>query len=88
MYTVVYFSPERGKGVDATQEMLALGVSNIAGAFIGSIPTSGSFTRSAINNTSGVKTPFGGFFTGRLSYICRHPSVSFPLFHILDKYTY
>ena len=54
--------------MDATQEMIALGLSNVAGAFVSSIPISGSFTRSAINNTSGVKTPFGGFFTGEACF--------------------
>lgn len=59
---------EKGKGVDATQEMIVLGISNVAGSFLGSMPISGSFTRSAINNSSGVKTPFGGFFTGKSNH--------------------
>lgn len=58
--------------------MIALGLSNVAGAFVGSIPISGSFTRSAINNTSGVKTPFGGFFTGKyFPRVSSHFSTSF-----------
>lgn len=28
------------------------------------MPTTGSFTRTAVNNASGVKTPFGGILTG------------------------
>ncbi|XP_017304477.1 sodium-independent sulfate anion transporter-like, partial [Diaphorina citri] len=46
--------------------MIALGLCNIAGSFVQSIPTAGSFTRTAVNHASGVKTPFGGFFTGTL----------------------
>ncbi|KAI5728042.1 hypothetical protein M8J77_010767 [Diaphorina citri] len=56
----------KGKSLDATQEMIALGLCNIAGSFVQSIPTAGSFTRTAVNHASGVKTPFGGFFTGTL----------------------
>lgn len=54
----------KGKVVDVTQEMMALGLCNIASAFFTSIPITGSFTRSAVNHASGVKTTFGGVFTG------------------------
>uniref|UniRef100_A0A8D8U5A1 Sodium-independent sulfate anion transporter n=1 Tax=Cacopsylla melanoneura TaxID=428564 RepID=A0A8D8U5A1_9HEMI len=56
----------KGKTLDATQEMIALGLCNIAGSFVQSMPTAGSFTRTAVNHASGVMTPFGGFFTGTL----------------------
>ncbi|KAL9900587.1 sodium-independent sulfate anion transporter-like isoform 1-T1 [Glossina fuscipes fuscipes] len=56
----------KGRLVDATQEMIALGVSNIMGGFVSSMPITGSFTRTAINNSSGVKTPLGGAVTGTL----------------------
>lgn len=52
--------------VDATQEMVAIGLCNIAGSFVSSMPVTGSFTRTAINNASGVQTPAGGIFTGLL----------------------
>uniref|UniRef100_A0A182VPV5 STAS domain-containing protein n=1 Tax=Anopheles minimus TaxID=112268 RepID=A0A182VPV5_9DIPT len=54
----------KGKAIDATQEMIALGISNIAGSFVSSMPVTGSFTRSAVNNNSGVRTPLGGIMTG------------------------
>ena len=38
------------------QELIALGAANIAGAFFKSYPTTGSFTRTAINDLSGAKT--------------------------------
>ena len=38
------------------QELIALGTANIIGAFFKSYPTTGSFTRSAINDLSGAKT--------------------------------
>lgn len=52
--------------MDASQEMIALGVSNILSSFFSSMPITGSFTRTAINNASGVKTPLGGAVTGAL----------------------
>ncbi|XP_052890352.1 sodium-independent sulfate anion transporter-like [Anopheles moucheti] len=54
----------KGKPIDATQEMIALGISNIAGSFVSSMPVTGSFTRSAVNNNSGVRTQLGGITTG------------------------
>lgn len=54
----------QGKVLDATQEMIALGMCNIISGFFSSIPVTGSFTRTALNNASGVKSQFGGIFTG------------------------
>lgn len=54
----------QGKTVDATQEMLALGLCNIASSFVKSMPVSGALSRGAVNNASGVKTSFGGIYTG------------------------
>lgn len=52
--------------LDATQEMIALGVSNILGSCVGAFPATGSFSRSAVNHNSGVRTPLGGVVTGTL----------------------
>lgn len=49
-----------GATVDATQEMIALGLCNIIGSFGQSMPITGSFTRTALNHVSGVQTPAGG----------------------------
>uniref|UniRef100_T1IX46 SLC26A/SulP transporter domain-containing protein n=1 Tax=Strigamia maritima TaxID=126957 RepID=T1IX46_STRMM len=56
----------QGKTLDATQELLALGLSNILGSFVSSFPSTGSFSRTALNASSGVKSPLGGLFTGAL----------------------
>ncbi|XP_015188837.1 PREDICTED: sodium-independent sulfate anion transporter-like [Polistes dominula] len=56
----------KGRSLDATQEMFALGICNILGSFVSSMPVTGSFTRTAVNHASGVRTPFGGLFTGCL----------------------
>ncbi|XP_044758509.1 sodium-independent sulfate anion transporter-like isoform X2 [Coccinella septempunctata] len=55
-----------GKTLDATQEMFAVGACNIMGSFVRSMPVTGSFTRTAVNNASGVITTFGGVITGIL----------------------
>uniref|UniRef100_A0A182PSR8 STAS domain-containing protein n=1 Tax=Anopheles epiroticus TaxID=199890 RepID=A0A182PSR8_9DIPT len=46
----------KGKIIDATQEMIALGMSNLVVSFCSPLPVAGSFTRSALNNSSGVRT--------------------------------
>jgi solute carrier family 26 (sodium-independent sulfate anion transporter), member 11 len=48
--------------------MIALGLSNILGSMFQSFPNTGSFTRTAVNNASGVRTPIGGFYTGIFSF--------------------
>ena len=48
----------------ASQEMIALGFCQFVGSFTGSMAITASFGRSAVNSTSGVRTPFGGVFTG------------------------
>ncbi|XP_077293662.1 sodium-independent sulfate anion transporter-like [Arctopsyche grandis] len=53
-----------GKPVDATQEMLAIGLCNIASSFVSSMPVSGALSRGAVNNASGVRTTLGGIYTG------------------------
>merc|ERR1719402_169803 len=59
-----------GKHVDASQEMIALGVCNLAGSFFQSMPTTGSFSRTAVNSASGVRTTLGGVYTGGLVILC------------------
>ncbi|XP_045535570.1 sodium-independent sulfate anion transporter [Papilio machaon] len=54
----------KGKTLDATQEIVTLGVCNIISAFFRSYPVNGSFTRSAVSDASGVRTPAAGFYTG------------------------
>lgn len=58
-----------GTTVDATQEMVALGMCNIVGSFGQSMPITGSFTRTALNHVSGVKTPAGGLTNVLLIFI-------------------
>ncbi|RPA75973.1 hypothetical protein BJ508DRAFT_213996 [Ascobolus immersus RN42] len=49
--------------VRPSQELLAIGVTNILGSFIGAYPSTGSFSRTAIKSKAGVRTPLSGLFT-------------------------
>jgi len=45
------------------QEIVGLGLANFAGALFSAYTTTGSFSRSAVNNASGAKTQLAGFVT-------------------------
>jgi len=49
--------------VHSNQELLALGISKIVGAFFQAIPTSGSFSRSAVNNKAGAQSGLASIIT-------------------------
>lgn len=74
-----------GKVVDATQEMIALGLCNIFGSFVQSMPTTGAFTRSAVAHTSGVSTPLQGIYSG--SIILLALSFLTPFFYYIPRST-
>lgn len=50
--------------LNATQELRGLGLANLAGAMFQCYTTTGSFSRSAVNNAVGAKTPLANFVTG------------------------
>ncbi|XP_014476136.1 PREDICTED: sodium-independent sulfate anion transporter-like isoform X2 [Dinoponera quadriceps] len=58
-----------GANVNATQEMLTLGLCNIVGSFVSSMPSTGAFTRSAVSNASGVQTPMAGLYSGTMALL-------------------
>lgn len=74
-----------GDLVDASQEMRTLGVCNILGSFVSSMPTCGSFTRSALSSASGVQTPMAGLYSGTMTLF----ALSFltPYFHYIPQAT-
>ncbi|XP_027850075.2 sodium-independent sulfate anion transporter-like isoform X2 [Aphis gossypii] len=69
--------------VEATQEMLALGMCNIAGSFIMSMPTCGAFTRSALSQASGVQTTLSNIYASGLILL----AILFltPHFHLIPR---
>ena len=50
--------------INPSQELVAIGVTNILGPFLGGYPATGSFSRTAIKSKAGVRTPFAGVITG------------------------
>lgn len=51
------------ENIDANQELIALGASNMVGSFFQSFPVTASFSRSAINNETGAKTTIASLFS-------------------------
>lgn len=49
--------------IDPSQEMVAIGVTNLLGPLLGAYPATGSFSRTAIASKAGVRTPFAGVIT-------------------------
>ncbi|MEE9363300.1 MAG: solute carrier family 26 protein [Cellulophaga sp.] len=69
--------------IDANQELVALGASNMVGSFFQSFPVTASFSRSAINYETGVKSPIASLFSVAMVAI----TLVFltPLFYYLPK---
>ncbi|MEJ2124426.1 MAG: SulP family inorganic anion transporter [Alphaproteobacteria bacterium] len=55
-----------GQHIDASQEFIGQGLSNIAGSFFSGYVATGSFNRSGVNYTSGAKTPIAAIIAGVL----------------------
>ncbi|XP_043785496.1 sodium-independent sulfate anion transporter-like isoform X3 [Apis laboriosa] len=72
-----------GDKVDATQELITLGICNVLGSCASAMPVTGSFSRSAVNHASGVKTPMGGLYTGILILLAL--SLFTPYFYFIPK---
>lgn len=69
--------------VKPNQELFALGISKILGSFFQALPTSGSFSRSAINDGAGAKTGVASIITALLVML----ALLFltPLFYFIPK---
>ncbi|MCB9278140.1 MAG: sulfate permease [Lewinellaceae bacterium] len=65
------------------QELIALGLTKVGGSFFHAFPTTGSFTRSAINDQAGAKTTLSSFFAASL--IALTLLFLTPLFYYLPK---
>ncbi|XP_006869705.1 PREDICTED: sodium-independent sulfate anion transporter [Chrysochloris asiatica] len=60
------FASQNNYRIDANQELVAIGLTNVLGSLVSSYPVTGSFGRTAVNAQSGVCTPAGGLVTGVL----------------------
>lgn len=52
-----------GYKINPNQELIAIGVTNTIGTLFGAYPATGSFSRSALQSKSGVRTPASGLFS-------------------------
>ena len=52
--------------IDANQELIGLGLGNVVGSFFGSFPTTGGFSRSAVNEQAGAKTNLAAIISAAL----------------------
>ncbi|XP_035919505.1 sodium-independent sulfate anion transporter-like [Anopheles stephensi] len=74
-----------GGAVDATQELIALGLCNVIGACFRAMPTTGAFTRSAVSHASGVRTPLSGLYSALLTLLAL--GVLTPYFYYIPRAT-
>ncbi len=52
--------------LDANRELVGLGLANVVGAFFRGYPVTGGFSRSAVNEQAGARTPLAGIITAAL----------------------
>jgi SulP family sulfate permease len=78
----VYASRHRYE-VDANQELIGLGLANIAGAFFSAYPTTGGFSRTAVNDEAGAQTNLAAIFSAGI--IALTLLFLTPLFYYLPK---
>lgn len=52
--------------IDPNQELLALGTANVIGSFFQSYPTTGGFSRTAVNDQAGAKTGMAALITATI----------------------
>jgi len=78
----VYASRHRYE-VDANQELIGLGLANIAGAFFSAYPTTGGFSRTAVNDEAGARTNLAAIVSAGI--IALTLLFLTPLFYYLPK---
>lgn len=59
-------TPEEQRRVVPNQELIALGLANISGAFVQAFPVTGGFSRTAVNYQSGAKTGLASMISAAL----------------------
>jgi SulP family sulfate permease len=62
----VTLAQKRGERINSNQELLGLGAANVASAFSGGFPVTGSISRSAVNYAAGANTPMASVITAGL----------------------
>ncbi|WAQ96757.1 S2611-like protein [Mya arenaria] len=77
------FARQNNYKILPNQELLAIGAANIMSSFVSAYPVTGSFSRTAVNSQSGVRTPMAGVWTGGIIIL----ALAFltPLFEYVPK---
>eukprot|EP00927_Polykrikos_kofoidii_P023178 TRINITY_DN2141_c0_g1_i8.p1 TRINITY_DN2141_c0_g1~~TRINITY_DN2141_c0_g1_i8.p1 ORF type:complete len:657 (-),score=119.26 TRINITY_DN2141_c0_g1_i8:47-1909(-) len=75
---------KHGYEIDAGQEMLGLGLANFVGSVFSSYPVAGSFSRSAVNNSTGALSQMSGLLTALMLFLIL--LFLTPLFFYLPKF--
>lgn len=75
---------KHGYDLPPGQELIALGLANVGGSLFSSYPVTGSFSRSAVNNSTGALSQLSGFITSIIMFM----TLLFltPLFFFLPKF--
>ncbi|MBK1828422.1 SulP family inorganic anion transporter [Haloferula rosea] len=81
---------QSGDRAEVNQDMFAVGAANVACAFTGGMPASGSLTRSMLNYNSGAFTRFSSLYAGIIILIAALliawlPAVGLPLIDFVPK---
>lgn len=79
------FGRQSGYTINVSQELVATGITNIFGSFLGAYPATGSFSRSAVKAAAGVRTPAAGWFASILVVIALY--LITPAFYFIPKAT-
>ncbi|MGJ8678203.1 MAG: SulP family inorganic anion transporter [Akkermansiaceae bacterium] len=74
-----------GERSDVNQDMLSVGMANIATSFMAAMPASGSLTRSALNYESNAKTRFASLFCGLFCLVGFYALVKLPIVENIPK---
>eukprot|EP00492_Amphilonche_elongata_P000131 TRINITY_DN1062_c0_g1_i2.p1 TRINITY_DN1062_c0_g1~~TRINITY_DN1062_c0_g1_i2.p1 ORF type:complete len:221 (+),score=10.05 TRINITY_DN1062_c0_g1_i2:80-742(+) len=60
---------KHGYKIDAGNEMMALGITNLLGSMVSCYPVTGSFSRSAVNDATGAETQAAGLVTSFIMFL-------------------
>ncbi|XP_071496362.1 sodium-independent sulfate anion transporter-like [Diadema antillarum] len=77
------FARQSNYRIEPNQELIAIGACNLAGSFVQGYPVTGSFSRTAVNFQSGVRTPAAGVVTG--SVVLLALAYLTPLFRLIPE---
>ena len=77
------FARQNGYEVNANRELVGLGLANLLGSFTSAFPTTGGFSRTAVNAQAGAKTRLAGVITAAVVMLTLVALT--PLFHFLPK---